>query len=76
MGDTRSRPNSTRKSTEPQLWLTVRRFDVIELAGAAVVVLLILAVAFVLVREAQSDRPEQDFPPLPFAGPIYSEPVG
>lgn len=76
MSDTRSRPNSTGKSTVPQPWLTVRRFDVIEIAGAAVVVLLVLVVVFVLVRDSQSDRPEQDFPPLPFNGPIYEQPLG
>lgn len=76
MSDTRPRPHSTRKPTVPQPWLTVRRFDVVELAGAAVVVLLILAVAFLLVHESASDRPEENVPPLPFYGAIYEPPTG
>lgn len=74
MSNARPTHNSTRKSAVPQPWPTVRRFDVIELAGTAVVVLLVLAVVLVLVRESQSDRREENFPPLPFNGQIYEQP--
>lgn len=74
VSDLRSTPRFTRQA-EPQPWLTARRGDIIELAGAAVVVLLVLAVVFVVVRDAHSDRPEQNLPQLPFAGSIDDRPA-
>ncbi|MGQ0843981.1 MAG: hypothetical protein ACT4QF_07575 [Sporichthyaceae bacterium] len=74
MSDLRSTPKFARQA-EPQPWLTARRGDIIELAGAAVVVLLVLAIVFVAVRDAHSDGPEQNLPQLPFAGSVDDRPA-
>ncbi|MGQ0466419.1 MAG: hypothetical protein ACT4QG_13980 [Sporichthyaceae bacterium] len=75
MSAARRTSHTIHRSPEPRLQLAVRRFDVIELAGAAVVVLLMVAVALLLVHEAASDRPEENFPPLPFSGGTLEQPL-